>query len=139
MPFRFIAAWLNHDGFDQLVANNWDRYVVWNDNVSHFSQAASTWNKEVFSNIHRRKTRLINSLHGVQHALLNDPNPYLEERQHQVWIDYETILFEEKTLWFQKSKCNWITMGDLNTKYFSSFNSRQAKEKSHSGFEGFFR
>ena len=34
------------------------------------------------------------------------------------WLDYETVLFEEETLWFQKSQCKWISMGDSNTNYF---------------------
>ena len=118
---KYIVAWLNHDEFGNLIVNNLNRNSLWTDNVAHFSQVATTWNREVFGNTHKRKMRLINRLHGVQRALLNDPNPYLEDLQNKLWLDYETILFEEETLWFQKSWCKWISMGDCNTKYFHLF------------------
>ena len=117
-PFRFILSWLNGEGFDQLVSHNWNRNALWSDNVTHFSQVASAWNHEIFGNIHKRKSRLINRLHGVQCASLNELNPNLEELQSKLWLDYETVLFEEETLWFQKSMCKWISIGDRNTKYF---------------------
>ena len=76
---KYIVAWLNHDEFGNLIVNNLNRNSLWTDNVAHFSQVATTWNREVFGNTHKRKMRLINRLHGVQRAFLNNPNTYLED------------------------------------------------------------
>ena len=79
---------------------------------------ASTWNKEVFGNIHKRKMRVINRLHGIQRTLLDEPNPFLEELQSKLLLEYEAVLFEEETLWIQKSRSNWVNLGDRNTRFF---------------------
>ena len=33
-------------------------------------------------------------------------------------MDYATILFEKETLWYRKSRCKWISLGDHNITYF---------------------
>ena len=66
----------------------------------------------MFGNILRHKYRFINRLHGIQRSLLDEANPYLENLQHELYFEYEKVLFEEETLWVQKSRCNWISIGD---------------------------
>lgn len=88
-PFKFMVAWLNHDDFRELVSSNWNKFVSWNDNVSQFTPVAAAWNKNVFGNIHRRKMRLINRLHGIQRASHDEPNPFLNDLQNRLLLEYE--------------------------------------------------
>ena len=117
-PFKFIAAWLSYDSFDEVVKSSWQIGSSWKDNVSNFTEYATRWNKEVFGNIHKRKQRLINRLKGIQCALYESHNPFLEELQSQLWWEYEKVLFEEESIWMQKSRMDWAKWGDRNTRYF---------------------
>ncbi|XP_057760080.1 uncharacterized protein LOC130980411 [Arachis stenosperma] len=53
-PFRFLAAWLNHPEFDNLVSNNWRVQESWSNGVENFKSSLKTWNSEVFGDINRK-------------------------------------------------------------------------------------
>lgn len=36
----------------------------------------------------------------------------------ELWVELNNILKQEEIFWFQKSRCNWLKMGDRNTKFF---------------------
>ncbi|KAL7187906.1 hypothetical protein ACSBR1_037866 [Camellia fascicularis] len=42
---------------------------------------------------------------------------------------YNKILYQDKQLWFQKSRSNWITQGDRNTKFFHLSKTKMRKCK----------
>ena len=103
-PFRFLAACLNHSDLKNLVENNWNNDLCWHDNISQFTKSATSWNSNVFGQIFFKKRRLMSRLHGIQRSLSQGPNPFLEDLQSQLWLEYESTLFEEETLWAQKSR-----------------------------------
>ena len=117
-PFKFMAAWLSHDSFGDLVKDSWSSNNAWGVNVEAFTHAASHWNKTVFGHIQKRKNTLIRRLQGIHRALSNESNLFLEDLQKHLWREYELILFEEESLWAQKSRCRWLMQGDKNTRYF---------------------
>ena len=96
-PFRFLAAWLNHNDFKPMVEDCWNQDVDWNVNVSNFTQSASIWNRDVFGFIQKRKKGLMNRLHGIHLSLSHGSNPFLEDLESKLWLEYETVLFE--SLW----------------------------------------
>nr|KYP70239.1 Putative ribonuclease H protein At1g65750 family [Cajanus cajan] len=56
-------------------------------------------------------------------ALMGDFNAVLKnfERknlQTKLWQELEMVLHREEVIWFQKSRCKWLTMGDRNTRFF---------------------
>lgn len=76
------------------------------------------FNKDVFGNIFANKKILEARLRGIQRALENIDSARLILLQNELLREYESILFQEESLWFQKSRDNWIKLGSRNTRFF---------------------
>ncbi|XP_056694850.1 uncharacterized protein [Spinacia oleracea] len=54
-PFRFQAAWLTHEKFEEFISANWNNSVPLIPFLAEFSSRLNVWNKEIFHNIFRKK------------------------------------------------------------------------------------
>lgn len=79
------------------------------------------WNKEVFGNIFKRKHQILRRLEGIDKVLMNNSIERLLLLKDQLWKEYQSIVRYEETYWFHQPKSKWITLGDLNTVFFSPF------------------
>ncbi|XP_029149625.1 uncharacterized protein [Arachis hypogaea] len=68
-PFRFLAAWLDHSDFDNVVNRGWNLQGNWNSCMEDFQQVLQNWNHNVFGNIHRRKSKILRRLQGIKNSL----------------------------------------------------------------------
>ncbi|PNY13870.1 ribonuclease H [Trifolium pratense] len=118
-PFRFQAAWFTHNEYPNLVRNTWNRD---RGNIAHCLQnvakESTTFNKEVFGNIFARKKEVEARLRGIQRALEDIDSANLLRLQKGLLDEYDNILFQEETLWYQKSRENLIRLGSRNTSFF---------------------
>ncbi|XP_028121413.1 uncharacterized protein LOC114318678 [Camellia sinensis] len=118
-PFRMEAAWLTHPMFETLVQQSWnfsekDLPLT----IEQFVVAVTTWNREVFGNIFWNKKRVLARLHGIQKALSLASNPFREDLESHLTVEYNQLLLQEEMLWYQKSRSNWLMFGDANTRFF---------------------
>ncbi|KAI9082690.1 hypothetical protein K1719_035264 [Acacia pycnantha] len=129
-PFRFIAAWVLHDSFDDFVKLSWAQNSPWQQNISQFAQACLQWNKEVFRHTEGRKKFLLRRLDGITRAVARHGMlPKYEELQLSIWKELEDDLLQEYLLWAQKAKAEWSVYGDRNTRYFHARANRCQKSK----------
>ena len=56
-PFRFLAAWLTHEQFEDMVKRVWRSDGDAVNNSLSFMVAAREWNKSVFGHILAKKNR----------------------------------------------------------------------------------
>lgn len=117
-PFRFQAAWLSHDSFTSVVEESWHGNTDWLAGRHSFTEKITVWNKEVFGDIFRRKQTIIRRLIGIERTLDNYHRPDLEDLHSALWDEFNLILEQEEMFWFQKSRCDWLSFGDRNTKFF---------------------
>ncbi|XP_025635616.1 uncharacterized protein [Arachis hypogaea] len=117
-PFRFLAAWLSHPNFNELVHQSWHVKNSWTEGLLNFKNSLKEWNSNVFGDIWKRKSKILRRLQGITNSLSYSSNSFFEELQVQLWKDYEEVLAHEELLWYQKSRCKWIEFGDRNTKFF---------------------
>lgn len=64
------------------------------------------------------KDRLVEEIKVVQDLLDIQQTDDLLEKEAVLVKEFETVLEQEKLIWFQKSREKWIHLGDRNTKYF---------------------
>ncbi|GAU45928.1 hypothetical protein TSUD_100050 [Trifolium subterraneum] len=118
-PFRFEAAWIDHKDYSTLVDRAWNssnhNIVTALNTVKHDS---INFNHEVFGNIFRRKRHIESILKGVQSYLerVDSLSQVLLEKELQ--REYNHTLFQEEMLWFQKSREQWVKLGDKNSSFF---------------------
>lgn len=68
-PFRFQAAWLNHQAFYEFVRKNWNSGAPIVPFLKQFAEKLNKWNREEFYNIFRKKSELWARISGVQTLL----------------------------------------------------------------------
>lgn len=118
-PFRFQAAWYMHEGYPTVVRNAWARgRGVVPQSLFHVKEASILFNKETFGNIFGKKRELEARLKGIQKRLEVVDSASLVFLQSNLPKEYEKILFEEETFWFQKSREKWVRLGSRNTSFF---------------------
>lgn len=117
--FHFQAAWMTHPDYDILVRNSWNQsngeFSAKLDNVR---QNSITFNKDTFGNIFKKKRQLEARIKGVHLQLDTCPTHALIILEKELQDQYADVLEEEEMLWFQKSRENWVKLGNKNTKFY---------------------
>nr|KYP48850.1 hypothetical protein KK1_029410 [Cajanus cajan] len=92
------------------------------------------FNAHVFGNIFGQKKKLEAGLRGIQRALENIDSTHLVILKGDLLCAYEDVLFQEETLWFQKSKEKWVKLGNRNSFFFHVQTIGRKKNKIHELF-----
>lgn len=81
-------------------------------------EKSTIFNKQVFGNIFRNKRLLEARIKGVhcQLDLYSYSDMIMLEKDLQ--RQYDQVLAQEKLLWYQKSREQWVKFGNKNTKFF---------------------
>ncbi|KAL2922740.1 hypothetical protein RDABS01_014231 [Bienertia sinuspersici] len=97
-PFRFQAAWLTHEKFQEFVHSKWSNDKPLTEALSSLSNDLQIWNKE--------KSLAINY------------NISLIKLEGKLRHELDETLFQEELLWYQRARVDWIKDGDRNTSFF---------------------
>ncbi|KAL1156396.1 hypothetical protein V6Z11_A08G089000 [Gossypium hirsutum] len=76
------------------------------------------WNKDSYGHIGTRKREITQKLNKIQYAFEKTNSTFLAQKEIELREELEEILNHEELLWKQKSRCDWLKLGDRNTKFF---------------------
>ncbi|GLT99814.1 hypothetical protein SLE2022_172280 [Rubroshorea leprosula] len=140
-PFRVLDAWQQHPQFKKVVEEKWkelaeEGYAGYRckQKLKRLKEFLKGWNKEVFGNMEAQFQSLAN---GVEQVDLKNELIELEEGEvvlrkegfQQLW----EILWKREAIWKQKSRSNWVRLGDQNTRYFHKIANGRKAQNSISG------
>ncbi|KAI9080552.1 hypothetical protein K1719_037518 [Acacia pycnantha] len=120
-PFRFLAPWLSHPDFPNIVRRAWQSGGELMSCIESFKSEAQRWNIDTFGHIGKRKRCLLRRLKGIQSKLEDQPEAsfdFLSDLETSLREDLEEVCFQEELLWLQKSSSEWLCLGDRNTSYY---------------------
>nr|KYP48705.1 Transposon TX1 uncharacterized [Cajanus cajan] len=100
-PFRFEAAWCSHQGYEAVVWN------AWKQSSGNILESLSLIRKCLGTRLGGLE-RYLEKVDSRRHALL----------YQELFQQYELVLQQEETLWYQKSREKWIKLGNKNTAFF---------------------
>lgn len=86
--------------------------------LEHVKEQSIIFNKEVFGRIFKRKRKIEARIKRIQRTLERVDSLSLLHLEQALQHEFNHILFQEELLWFQKSRENWVKLGDKNTAYF---------------------
>ncbi|CAL1354280.1 unnamed protein product [Linum trigynum] len=116
-PFKFLAAWLTHEDFNRMTTSAWGKGEELPSSARAFATDATAWNVNVFGHILKKKAYLLNRIERLE---TRSTSAQVENQLTAARDELETILLQEEIMWCQKSRLEWISSGDRNTKYFHS-------------------
>lgn len=86
--------------------------------LQKLSQELKLWNKNVFGNNFQHKRKLLRRLEGVQRNLAQRTTLGLLKLEEKLIPELNETLRHEEILWMQKSRIQWLWLGDRNTRFF---------------------
>ena len=98
------------------LEENWKDSNDFLSSSKEFMSKRIEWKNTIFGDINKRKKRAWARLNGIQQRLAIFPSLNLLKLDKKIKLELEAILNQEELLWFQKSRSDWLGLGDRNTK-----------------------
>ncbi|GKV02020.1 hypothetical protein SLEP1_g14507 [Rubroshorea leprosula] len=135
-PFRVLDAWQQHPDFKNAVEGKWrgmevEGYAGYRckQKLKMLKEFLKGWNRDVFGDMEAQfemATVLVEKIDRRNEDF--DLEEFEVSQRHDGVQEIWDILRKKEAIWRQKSRCNWVRMGDANTRFFHKIaNGRRAQ------------
>lgn len=121
-PFRYFNVWANHQDFKKIVEDGWHKNYyrdpmqnVWRKLKMLRSNLRQLNNAE-FKNISQKVEKARSDLKEIQRCIQQQYSDNLLNAEKQALQNLERWATIEEAVFKQKSRVNWLRLGDSNTK-----------------------
>ena len=125
IPFKFFDFWADHLDFIGLVKEAWSNEVFGTPmfkltcKLKGVKAILKAFNFRSFGRLHERVMEARETLSQGQSAVLYSPsNPMLGENEKSCLKNYHDLAIAEEGFLKQKSRVQWLKLGDQNTSFF---------------------
>lgn len=119
-PFKFEPMWCLEPSFEQTLNGLWcNSQKLFFEKLKDMSPLLVLWNKDVFGNIFKKKSRILVRIEGIQKSQgVNGFSENLFYLESVLQKELLSILHREELFWKMKSRDNWIVKGDKTRHFF---------------------
>ncbi|XP_072087268.1 uncharacterized protein [Arachis hypogaea] len=111
--FRFLAAWLTHPLFRDIVHTAWSKGAL--DVIKSLLEVQKdvlNFNKEIFGNVFVKKRELERQLNNIQVSLERWEDPEQRIKEQGLHEELNSILLQEELMWRKRNKIHGLFLED---------------------------
>ncbi|XP_019174968.1 PREDICTED: uncharacterized protein LOC109170322 [Ipomoea nil] len=120
--FQYQAVWGLHKDFGKIVTNTWrsstNTGLDFDSKLNLMKENLKTEKGGDWRLRKKKRKQTIARIDGIQRARNYGKKGGLIKLEAKLKTELDDILYKEELIWFQRSREEWITSSDCNTKYY---------------------
>lgn len=120
--FRFKNTWLIQPGFHYVAKSGWEPGQTSSTGPEHklsnLTTTIMSWKSLVFGTLSVDIRKLIRQITRIQYSNKYPTSSFLQNLRKELLHEHYLERAQQEIFWPQRSRVQWLTTGDCNTRFF---------------------